>query len=176
MPFTQLNVNYATQYARELANAYAYLNYFGAIYGADNSSRYRPVSGKTVAIPSLSVSGSVAVNRNQITGTFNRNWNNEWQTVTMSQDREWNTIIDPMDIVESNEVATIANVTRTFNELQKSAEMDAYAASKLASYANASGGIDSTTITTSNILAQWDTYLAYMTGRRVWEIGRECRR
>lgn len=167
MAFIQTNVNYATQYARELANAYAYLNYFGAIYGAENSTRYRPINGKTVAIPSLDVSGATAVNRDQITGVFNRNWNNEWQNVTLTMDREWSTIIDPMDIVETNDVATIANVTRTFNELQKTPEMDAYAASKLAGFANAAGGIDTTTLTAANILAQWDSYLAYMTGRRV---------
>ena len=119
MAFVQQNVNYATQYARELANAYPYLAYFGAIYGADNSNRYRPIMGKTIAVPSLEVSGATAVNRNQITGVFNRNWNNEWQNLTLSMDREWSTLIDPLDISETGDVATIANVTRTFNELQK---------------------------------------------------------
>jgi hypothetical protein len=41
------------------------------------------------------------------------------QPVTLDMDREWSTLIDPMDIVETNDVATIANITRTFNELQK---------------------------------------------------------
>lgn len=119
MTFVQANVNYATQYARELANAYPYLSYFGAIYGGENSTRYRPVMGKTVAIPSMTVSGAVAADRDNLTGTFTRNWNNAWQTVTCQQDREWSTLIDPLDIIETNDVATIANVTRTFNEQQK---------------------------------------------------------
>ena len=119
MAFVQANVNYAQQYARELANAYPYLSYFGDIYNAENASRYRPVMGKSVAIPSLTVSGAKAVDRDEIDGTFTRNWNNAWQVVTMSMDREWSTLIDPMDIVETNDVATIANVTRTFNEFQK---------------------------------------------------------
>lgn len=119
MAFTQTPANYATQYARELANAYPYLSYFGAIYGADNSNRYRPVSGNIVAVPSLEVSGAHAVNRDQITGVINRNWNNAWQYLPMSMYREWETIVDPMDIVETNNVATIANVTAAFNEFQK---------------------------------------------------------
>ena len=38
----------------------------------------------------------------------------------MQMYREWDTIVDPkMDIVETNNVATIANATKTFNEFQK---------------------------------------------------------
>ena len=167
MAFMQTDVNYATQYARELANVYPYLSYFSDIWAAQNSNRYRPVQGKTVAIPSMTVSGARAVDRDHITGAFNRNWNNEWQMMTMGMDREWDTIIDPMDISETGDVATIANVTRTFNEQQKVPEMDAYAASRLAGFANGAGGIDTTPLTAENILAQWDEYLAYMTNNRV---------
>ena len=167
MAFMQTDVNYATQYARELANVYPYLSYFSDLWGAPNSSRYRPVQGKTVAIPSMTVSGARAVDRDHITGAFNRNWNNEWQMKTMSMDREWDTIIDPMDIAETGDVATIANVTRTFNEQQKVPEMDAYAASRIAGFANGAGGIDTTPLTADNILTQWDEYLAYMTNNRV---------
>lgn len=167
MAFMQTDVNYATQYARELANVYPYLSYFSDLWGAPNSNRYRPVQGKTVAIPSMTVSGARAVDRDHITGAFNRNWNNEWQMMTMGMDREWDTIIDPMDISETGDVATIANVTRTFNEQQKVPEMDAYAASRLAGFANGAGGIDTTPLTAENILAQWDEYLAYMTNNRV---------
>ena len=167
MAFMQTDVNYATQYARELANVYPYLSYFSDLWAAQNSNRYRPVQGKTVAIPSMTVSGARAVDRDHITGAFNRNWNNEWQMLTMGMDREWDTIIDPMDISETGDVATIANVTRTFNEQQKVPEMDAYAASRLAGFANGAGGIDTTPLTAENILAQWDEYLAYMTNNRV---------
>ena len=167
MAFMQTDVNYATQYARELANVYPYLSYFSDLWAAQNSNRYRPVQGKTVAIPSMTVSGARAVDRDHITGAFNRNWNSEWQMMTMGMDREWDTIIDPMDISETGDVATIANVTRTFNEQQKVPEMDAYAASRLAGFANGAGGIDTTPLTAENILAQWDEYLAYMTNNRV---------
>ena len=167
MAFSQNPVNYATQYAQELANAYPYLSYFADLWAGQNSTRYKPVNGKTIAVPSLEVSGAKATNRDQITGVFNRNWNNEWQTLTMEMDREWDTLIDPMDIVETNEVATIANITRTFVEQQKVPEMDAYAASKLAGFATAAGTVDNTALTAANILEAWDGYLAAMTDARV---------
>lgn len=46
-------------------------------------------------------------------------------------------------------------------------EMDAYAASELATAASSFGAVDSTTLTADNILAQWDTYLAYMVDQRI---------
>ncbi len=165
--FVQAPLNYAQQYAQELANAYPYLSYFGEIYASPNSNLYKPINAQTILIPSMTTSGARAVNRNQITGTFNRNFNNNYEPKTMSMYREWDTVIDPMDTIETNDVATIANVTRTFNEFQKIPEMDAYAASKCAGFAAQFGGIDSTTLSSANILAQWDSYLEYMVNQRV---------
>lgn len=167
MAFTQTPVNYAQEYARELAQAYPYLSYFSDVYAGENSNRYRPAGGNGVWIPSIETSGARAVNRNSIDGVFTRNANINWELKTMRMYREWDTIIDPMDIVETNDVLTIANVTRAFNEFQKVPEMDAYAASNIATYAGEYGGIDSTTLTTSNILAQWDAALEYMADQRV---------
>lgn len=167
MAFVKVDVNYAAEYSRALAQAYPYLSYFGAIWGSQNSALYRPGMGKTMYIPSLQVSGARAVNRDQITGTFNRNWNNEFQAVELQMDREWDTLVDPMDILESGDVATIANITRVFNETQKVPEMDAFMASKLASYASAFGGVSTSSLTSSTILGIWDDAIAYMTNQRV---------
>ena len=169
MPFTQEPINYAAQYAKELANAYPYLSYFSEVWASPNNSKYRPAldNAKTVFIPSMSVSGAKAVDRNSINGQFSRNFNNGYEAKTMGMDREWDTILDPLDINETNEVATIANITKTFNEFQKIPEMDCYAASKLAGFADAFGGIDSTSLTAANILDTWDNYLVYMTDQRV---------
>lgn len=164
MAFVRTDVNYAAEYSRALSNAYPYMSYFGAIWGANNSNLYRPGMGKTMYIPSMTVKGSRAVNRDQITGTFERNWNNEFTPVTLQMDREWDTLVDPMDIDETNDVATIANITRTFNELQKIPEMDAFLAAKLHSFVTTP---DTTTLTAANILEKWDTYLANMTDARV---------
>lgn len=166
MAFEQLGLNYAVEYSAALANAYPYLSYFSQIWNGPNSNTYKPVRAKTVMIPSLDVSGARAANRNQITGQFNRNFNDSMQACEMSMDREWDTLIDPMDM-EQDRAVTVANITKTFTEFQKVPEMDAYCASKLAGYAQSFGTVDSTTLDSDNILATWDSYLAYITNQRV---------
>ena len=160
-------MNYAAQYGRELANAYPYLSYFGDLWNAGESQRFKPLQGKTVYIPSMSTTGAKAVNRDAIDGNFTRNFDINWEAQTLQMDREWDTLIDPLDMMETNEVATIANVTQTFNQFQKIPEQDAYMASKLAGFAQAHGGIVTTTPDASNILTLWDNALAYMTDQRV---------
>lgn len=166
MAFTQQNLNYTTEYSKAMANAYPYWSYFADLYGSANSATYKPLGGKAVAVQSMTVAGARAVNRDQITGTFNRNFNTQEQILTLSMDREWDTLVDPMDI-QQDAIVTLANITKTFNEFQKIPEMDAYAASTLAAAASGFGSIDSTVLTADNILATWDTYLAYMVNMRV---------
>lgn len=167
MPFTQTPVNYAAQYSRELANAYPYLSYYGDLWNQGESQRFRPLRGKTVYIPSMTTSGSRPVNRDRIDGVFNRNWNLDWEAHDLEMDREWDTLVDPMDMVQTDEVATIANVSMTFNQFEKIPEQDAYMSQKLAGFAVGFGGTDATTLTAANILETWDSYLAEMTNQRV---------
>ncbi len=160
-------LNYAAQYGRELANAYPYLSYYGDLWNAGESQRFKPLQGKTVYIPSMTTTGATAVNRDAIDGSFTRNFDLNWEAHTLTMDREWSTLIDPMDMAETNEVATIANVTQTFNQFQKIPEQDAYMSSKLAGFAAQFGGVATTTPDASNILTLWDNALAYMTDQRV---------
>ena len=167
MAFNQSPINYAAQYGKALQTAYPYLSYYADLWNMGESERFRPLNGKTVYIPIMTTSGARAANRDQITGTFNRNFNIDWQAMTLQMDREWDTLIDPLDQVESNDVATIANVTRVFNEQQKVPEMDAYMSMKLAGFASAFGGTSTESLTSSTILAEWDKALEYMTNQRV---------
>jgi hypothetical protein len=163
MAFVQTNVNYAAEYSRAVANAYPYYSYFAPIWASENSNLYKSGYGKTMYIPSFEVKGAHATDRDAMTGAFARNWNNSLQPVTLEMDREWETLIDPMDIVETNDVATIANITKTFNELQKIPEMDAYLAAKLFAAVTP----DTTALTAANILTTWDGYLESLTNARV---------
>ena len=161
------NVNYAAEYSQALAQAYPYLSYFGDIWAANNSNRYRAGEGKTMYIPTVTTTGAHATNRNSIDGSFSRNWDNNWQAVTLEMDREWDTLADPMDIDETKMTASIANITRAFVELQKIPEMDAYLASKLAGFASTQGGVSTQSLTSSSILTEWDNGIEYMTNQRV---------
>lgn len=165
MPIT--NVNYAAEYSQALAQQYPYLSYFAALLAGNNSNRYKSGMGKTMYIPTISVNGARDVNRDAITGNFARNWQNQWQAVELQMDREWDTLVDPMDIDETAGVASVANITRAFVEMQKVPEMDAFIASKLASFAAAFGGTSTQSLTSSTILTEWDNGLQYMVNQRV---------
>ena len=167
MPFTQEPTNYAVEYGNALANQYPYLSYYADLWNQSEGVRYRPLRGNTIMIPSMTVSGARAVNRDQIDGVFRRNHNNDWQPAILEMDREWDDLVDPLDMSETNDVVTITNVTRTFNEQQKVPEQDAFMSAKLASIASGFGSVDGTTLTSNNILTQWDSYLAEMTNQRV---------
>lgn len=165
MPIT--NVNYAAEYSQALAQQYPYLSYFAALLAGNNSNRYKSGMGKTMYIPTVTVIGAHDVNRNSINGSFSRNWENQWQAVELQMDREWDTLVDPMDIVETNDVAAIANITRAFVEQQKIPEMDAFIASKLAGFASTFGGTSTTSLTSSSVLSEWDKGIEFMTNQRV---------
>ena len=166
MAFEQQTLNYTVEYSKAMANAYPYVSYFSDVYGSPNSATYKPLGGKAVAVQSMTVSGARAVNRDQITGNFNRNFNTDQQVLTLSMDREWDTLVDPMDIAQ-DPIVTLANITKTFNEFQKIPEMDAYAASTLAQAAASFGTTFTDSLSKENILATWDSYLAYMVNQRV---------
>ena len=161
------SLNYAVQYGRAIQTAYPYLSYYADLWNQGESYRFRPLNGKTVMIPIVTTNGARAVNRDSIDGSFSRNFDIDWQACTLTMDREWDTLVDPLDVVETNEVATIANVTRVFNELQKVPEQDAYMSMKLAGFAGAHGGTSTESLTSSTILAEWDKALEYMTNQRV---------
>jgi hypothetical protein len=78
-----------------------------------------------------------------------------------------------MDINQTNQVASIGNITRTFNEQQKFIEMDRYIVSKIYADWTAQGkAADTTALTTANILQVFDGYMQNMDEARVPEYGR----
>lgn len=172
-------LNYAEQYQRALANAYPYAMYFGDLMANSNKS-YKFVDAKTIKIPRLTTTGRVAGNRDTI-GTATRNFDNSWETKTLKNHRKWSTLVHPVDIDQTNQVASIANITKTFNEFQKFPEMDAYLISTLYSAwtTTVSGEgytgkeADKTAITNGDdVLAIFDKFQLAMDNARVPVTGR----
>lgn len=166
-------INYATQYASELAQAYPYALNFGALYATPNNGRYRMgEDGKTIYIPNLSTTGRVAADRDTI-ATATRNYDNAWEPKTLSNQRKWSTLVHPKDIDQTNEVASIANITQVFNEEQKFPEMDAYCISTLYKLWLEQGHEAATTaLTAANVLAEFDALMLKMDNARVPANGR----
>ena len=173
-------INYAAQYARELAQAYPYALNFGALYATPNNGRYRMgEDGKTIYIPNLSTTGRVAADRDTI-ATATRNYDNAWEPKVLSNQRKWSTLVHPKDIDQTNEVASIANITQVFNEEQKFPEMDAYCISqlyKLWTTSDVSTGYtgktaDTTALSAANVLSVFDALMLKMDEARVPANGR----
>lgn len=117
-------VNYATEYARDLANAYPYVLYSGRLWSTENTDKYKPVDAKTVKIPKLSTTGRVDGDRTTI-GDFSQNFSNDWETKELKNHRIWQTLVHPQDVSQTNQVASITNITKTMNETKKFPELDA---------------------------------------------------
>lgn len=165
-------LNYATQYAQALAQAYPYVLHFAALRSTENDTRYKWTGANTIQIPTLKTTGRVDGDRDTI-GTAKRNYDNEWEAKMLSNHRKWSTLVHPMDIDETNQVASISNITKVFNEEQKFPEMDAYLVSKVyADWTAAGGTADTTVITVENALTVFDSYMEAMDEANVPATGR----
>lgn len=166
------SVNYAQQYSQALAQAYPYVLHFAALRNTENDSRYKWVNGDTIQIPTLTTSGRTDGDRDSIE-TAKRNYSNSWEPKTLGNHRQWSTLVHPLDVDETNQVASIQNITKTFNEEQKFPEMDAYLVSKLyTDWAAAGGKADTTVLTVENVLLTFDAWMEKMDEARVPKSGR----
>ena len=165
-------LNYAKQYSQALANQFPYVLNFGALYATPNNGRYRVVNAKTIEIPTLTTTGRVNADRDTI-GVAARNYDNAWESKTLTNQRKWSTLVHPMDIDQTNQVASIANITKTFNEFQKFPEMDAYTISKIYSDWTAQSMVaDKTVLAVTNVLEVFDKLMLAMDNARVPANGR----
>lgn len=165
-------LNYAKQYQQGLEQEFPYVLYFGALFATQNNGRYRWVNSNVIEIPTISTTGRVDGDRDNI-GQKKRNYNNSWTPLTVSQHRTWSTLVHPRDIQETDQVASIANITRVFNEEQKFPEMNCYLVSKLyADYTAKSKKADETPLTTENVLDVFDKMMTAMDNSRVPRSGR----
>lgn len=166
------NLKYAAAYGRALEQMYPYKLYFGALYSTPNNNRFRWVDSKTINIPSINTTGRTNASRDSI-GTAQRNYDNDWETKTLTNQRKWSTLVHPKDIDQTNMVATIANITKVFNEEHKFPEMDAYTVSKIYADWKAQGGTeDAVAPTTQNVLSKFDAMMLAMDEKRVPASGR----
>lgn len=166
------NVNYASLYQTALEKPYSTGVKFWALYNTPNNTRVKWTGAKTIQVPSITTGGFRDADRDSI-GARTRNVDNAWTPYTLNHDREFDTLVDPMDIDESNMALTIANITDVFNSEHKFPEMDKYMASKLhAELTDHSGRILSDTITVDNVLTIFDDMMEHADENEVPDEGR----
>ena len=152
---------------------------FGALFSTPNNNRYRWINAKTIEIPSITTTGRVDGDRDTV-AFAQRNYENAWETKTLSNERKWSTLVHPMDVDQTNMVATIANITQVFNEEQKFPEMDAYCVSKVFKdwittknpRTQETHTPDTTVLTVANILSVFDQLMLNMDNAMVPANGR----
>ena len=175
----QGGINYATEYSRALSQMWPYVLNFGKLYSTPNNGRYRWVNAKTIEIPSISTSGRVNADRDTV-AFAQRNYDNAWESKTLENQRKWSTLVHPMDIDQTNMVATISNITNVFNQEQKFPEMDAYLISKIYTdwletknpRTQETHTPDTTVLTVNNILDVFDNLMLKMDNAMVPPTGR----
>lgn len=156
-------LNYAQAYQAALAQAYPYVLHFAALRSTANDTRYKWTGANTIQIPTLTTTGRVEGSRDTI-GFAKRNYDNGWEPKTLSNHRKWSTLVHPMDIDETNQVASIQNITKVFNEEQKFPEMDAYLVSKVFAdtIAVKADAADTSAVEVGNVLSLFDKYMTAM--------------
>lgn len=117
--------NYASKFEQTIENKYRQ----GACSGALGTSPARWAGNKTIMIPRLDVGGYKEHSR---AGGWNRQAiENTWEPKALTHDRNVEFYVDVMDVDETNQVLSAANVTRNFMEEQAIPEVDSYRFSKL---------------------------------------------
>ena len=155
-------MNYATQFSDELANKYA-RELFTAGLTTENVTFCGP---KAVKLPFLTLKGFKDHSRN---GGFNRqDVQSENQTFTLMHDRDVEFFVDVMDVDETNQMASAANITNVFESEFAIPETDAYRFSKLyTDFVGLGGDVDETAVTAVNALDIFDGYMQEMTEKEV---------
>lgn len=166
-------INYVEQFRQELEQKYARELASGDL--KDQGVKF--IGAQTVNIPNIVMGGYKPHSRSG--GFSSGNISHSYTPKTLAHDRSIEFFVDAMDVDETNQNLSAANITNTFEEEQAIPELDAYRFSKLytdyKALADASSGafsVDDTPLTVKNILLIFDSYMETMDDAGVPEDGR----
>ena len=147
-------LQYVTQFLTRIRELYGHELISDALYHSNQDIQVK--GAKEIKIPRLSVSGYKDHTRGSL-GFNGGNYSNDFEVKTLDHDRDIEFVIDPMDVDETNQIISIANVQARFERKQGIPELDCYTFSKLYSEAVRVGAeIKHTAITAANILSDFD--------------------
>lgn len=158
-------INFAEQYQQAIQDSF--YNMDGVLYSRDlwnspSNSMIKFDGAKHIKLPKLTIlSGRKDRQRRTITG-FSTNYSNDWESYELTNERYWQTLVDPLDVDETNYVVSIANITKQFNLTQKMPEQDRFMFSRLYSQKNdldGGKGITTDTLDENNILEAFDNMM-----------------
>lgn len=138
-------INYAERYQTELDQVIKQATLTNAL----ETPNVNWMGAKTFHVPSVSVTGfqdhsrAGGWNRGDVTVTH--------EPYTLQFDRDVEFFVDQMDVDESNQAASAANITRTFLIEHAGPEVDAYRFGKMATHAINEGNATGETIDATNV-------------------------
>lgn len=150
-------INYAELYSNNLRELYGQESVCDSLY--HSNSDIQITGGKTIKIPTLSVSGYKDHTRASL-GFAVGSYSNDYETKNLDHDRSIEFVVDPMDFDETDTVVSLANIQNRFERTQAIPERDSYTFSKLYAEAVRTGAeVKTTELTVQNILADFDANL-----------------
>lgn len=146
-------LQYVTQFDTKIRDMYGHELISDELYHSNEDIQIK--GAKDIKIPRLTVSGYKDHTK---ASSFNQgNYSNDFETKTLDHDRDIEFTIDPMDVDETNQIVSIANIQARFEKKQAIPELDCYTFSKLYAEAVRVGAtIKTTAITAANILSDFD--------------------
>ncbi len=150
-------VNYAIQFAPDIMQKYT-----RELLSSDlTTQNINFVGANEIRIPYVNMSGYKDHSRQ---GGFNRgSVKNEFMTKKLAFDRDVEFFVDSMDVDETNQALSAANITNAFISEQAIPETDCYRFSKLyTEYTTLGGEATQEATTAANILEKFDTLMEQM--------------
>lgn len=161
-------INYAERFERQIEQQFA-----RELTSADMAAnrRYNFIDAQTIRVATVTLSGYKDHARD---GSKNRGAvGNTFQAFSLTHDRDIEFFVDEMDVDETNQVLSAANITAVFNQEHAIPELDAYRYSKLYTEFKANAGVVNTSaLTEANILSVFDKMMEDMDEAAVPQSGR----
>lgn len=175
-------INYADKYQKAVIDGfYPDVLYSSALWQSPSNKTINFLDAKHIKVPRLSIlSGRQNRERRTITQPA-ANYSLDYDVYELTNERYWSTLVDPSDIDESNQLLSIANITRQYNLDSKMPEKDREMFSKLFSQRQAANtaegldqnaGIHSETLDATNVLKAYDQMMRNFDRARIPVQGR----
>lgn len=147
-------LQYATTFSRHILDLYDQELKSVRLFGSNPDIQI--INSKEIKLPKLSVGGYKDHSRTNL--SFNAgSYSNDYEVKSLDHDRDIEFAIDPLDVDETNQVVSIANVQKRFETRQAIPELDCYTFSKVYAEATRVGAhIDTEKPTAANVLSKFD--------------------
>lgn len=146
-------LQYVTKFDNRIRDLYGHELISDALFHSNQDIQI--VNAKEIKIPRMTVSGYKDHTRGS--GYNSGSYSNSYEVKSLDHDRDIEFVVDPMDVDETNQVVSIANIQARFERKQGIPELDCYTFSKLYSEASRVGStIKNTAITAVNVLSDFD--------------------